>query len=80
MGNQNGGMAKDDLEGRDVRQLDKNVSAALARGVRYNMKILVRGQVVWRQVGHARRVSWTLWVRSQCCGRTVSQRRAYAVL
>ena len=46
MGNQNSGMVKDDLEGRDVRQLDKNVSAALAKGVKYNMKILIRGQVV----------------------------------
>jgi hypothetical protein len=45
MGNQNGGMAKDSLEGRDVRQLDQHVSAALARGVKYNMKILIRGQV-----------------------------------
>jgi hypothetical protein len=38
-------MAKDSLEGRDVRQLDQHVSAALARGVKYNMKILIRGQV-----------------------------------
>ena len=44
MGNQNAGMAKDSLEGRDVRQLDHSVSAALAQGVRYNMKILIRGQ------------------------------------
>jgi hypothetical protein len=36
---------QDNLEGRDVRQLDQHVSAALAKGVRYNMKILIRGQV-----------------------------------
>ena len=53
MGNQNGGMAKDNLEGRDVRQLDQHVSAALARGVKYNMKILIRGQVAL----HAREAS-----------------------
>ena len=48
MGNQNAGMAKDNLEGRDVRQLDQHVSAALAKGVKYNMKILIRGQVLHR--------------------------------
>ena len=55
VGNQNGGMAKDSLEGRDVRQLDQHVSAALARGVKYNMKILIRGQVAL-DAGEASRV------------------------
>ena len=41
-------MVREDLEGRDVRQLDENASAALARVVRYNMKMLVRGQIVCR--------------------------------
>ena len=56
MGNQNGGIAKDNLEGRDVRQLDQHVSAALAKGVKYNMKILIRGQVrarsIWVRYGN----------------------------
>ena len=45
MGNQSSSGAGDGLEGRDVRQLDQRVSAALARGVKYNMKILIRGEV-----------------------------------
>jgi len=44
MGNQSSSGAGDGLEGRDVRQLDQRVSAALARGVKYNMKILIRGE------------------------------------
>ena len=45
MGNQNSAQPKDSLEGRDVRQLDRRVSEMLAKGVKYNMKILVRGEV-----------------------------------
>lgn len=46
MGNQASVEKEDSLEGRDVRQLDQRVSAALAKGVKYNMKILIRGEVV----------------------------------
>ena len=45
MGNQAISSEKDTLEGRDVRQLDRKTSAALALGVKYNMKILIRGEV-----------------------------------
>jgi hypothetical protein len=45
MGNQPTTGGKDSLEGRDVRQLDRKISAALAQGVKYNMKILIRGEV-----------------------------------
>lgn len=45
MGNQNGKLeGKGSLEGRDVR-LDQRVSIQLAKGVKYNMKILIRGEV-----------------------------------
>ena len=44
MGTTSSAPAGDSLEGRDVRQLDKRVSSALAKGVRYNMKILIRGE------------------------------------
>jgi len=44
MGNQASVEKEDSLEGRDVRQLDQRVSAALAKGVKYNMKILIRGE------------------------------------
>eukprot|EP00286_Rhodomonas_abbreviata_P016305 CAMPEP_0181327662 /NCGR_PEP_ID=MMETSP1101-20121128/22239_1 /TAXON_ID=46948 /ORGANISM="Rhodomonas abbreviata, Strain Caron Lab Isolate" /LENGTH=107 /DNA_ID=CAMNT_0023436373 /DNA_START=172 /DNA_END=492 /DNA_ORIENTATION=+ len=44
MGNQAAKQSQDGLEGRDVRQLDQRVSAALAKGVKYNMKILIRGE------------------------------------
>ncbi len=46
MGNQAISSEKDNLEGRDVRQLDRKTSAALALGVKYNMKILIRGEVM----------------------------------
>ena len=37
---------KDNLEGRDVRSMDRKTSEALALGVKYNMKILLRGEVL----------------------------------
>ena len=43
MGNASSAPTESGLEGRDVRALDKRVSSALAKGVRYNMKILIRG-------------------------------------
>jgi hypothetical protein len=45
MGAQNGKEERSSLEGRDVRQLDQRVSQMLAKGVKYNMKILIRGEV-----------------------------------
>ncbi len=44
MGNQAAKQEKNGLEGRDVR-LDQRVSVQLAKGVKYNMKILIRGEV-----------------------------------
>lgn len=44
MGNQSAKHEKNGLEGRDVR-LDQRVSVQLAKGVKYNMKILIRGEV-----------------------------------
>ena len=35
------------------------------------------GRLMSRQVGRVRRVAWALRVGGQCCGRAVSQRRAY---